>query len=302
MVHAEYPHLFGRSPEASGRTTARSGPSASDIWRSSPFAGVVYGLRYEIDRSPEGLSSFLGRVAGGRGRGPGRRDAPAGALPLGRGHGDHGTPAPGRPGRRAGSSGLAGLGAPVLVYRLPPAAPAVLLAGATLPVPHLNAARKLFLAPGFDPERHRDPARRRGRAVGDPPRRTGAGGPGAGRGGAGRVLAQGPERARGGGGQRRCPACWSSSAPSCRSGGRGRRRAGRGRAGEPLPHRRPRPRRQPPAAALGRPAAALAVSAVAGLGAGRAGRPLSAGRRAAERPAGAIAADGRAALIRFRLS
>jgi len=159
VAHGEYLGLFGRSPRAVGPDNRAQWIIRQDHQALYPFSGVLQGLRYDLDRSPEGLESYLGRLATGL-----VRRAPDDATrlralsrwgidtvilerPL------RGVPPRSDPATAVLAGRLPGLIQPVFVYRLPHAAPRVLFAETILPVPHLNAARKLFLAPAFDPER-----------------------------------------------------------------------------------------------------------------------------------------------------
>lgn len=155
VVQAGYLGLFGQP-------SAMIGPDNRPQWAIrqryldlSPFSGVLHGLRYELDRSPEGLGSFLARVAEAVVEG-----APDDATRL-RALSRWGVatviseaPLRGVPASEAELAGtFPGPAEPIRVYRLPEAAPSVLLAEETLTVPDLTAARTLFLDPRFDPER-----------------------------------------------------------------------------------------------------------------------------------------------------
>ena len=122
----------------------------------TPGAGILQAdLRYELTRTPEGLSSFLLRVA---------HDAvavtPSDAgrlLALSRWGVEHAIserPLRGVPPELAEETVAAGAVAPIHLYRLRRPAPEIALADRPVRVPHLGAAWALFVAPGFDPARH----------------------------------------------------------------------------------------------------------------------------------------------------
>lgn len=155
VVHAEYVDLFGESPAKLRLGLGFTALIRQDYLALNPFAGVLYGRRYELDRTPEGLQSYLSRIAataitaarddGTRLRALARwgvervisEDPLTGVTP--------------EEGRVAGR--FPGITKPIAVYRLPRAAPEILFAESELRVPHLNAAWALFTAPGFDPDR-----------------------------------------------------------------------------------------------------------------------------------------------------
>lgn len=156
MAHAEYFHLFGPSSPRYGPDPRMAWPVRQDFYALIPSSGVLHGLRYELNRSAEGLESFLLRIAYEAVHAA-RSDADRiRALsrwgveyviadePL--------VDVPGTLARRAGS--FPGVTHPVLVYRLPRAAPEVLFAETELLVPHLNGAWDLLRSPGLDTERH----------------------------------------------------------------------------------------------------------------------------------------------------
>jgi len=155
VVNAQFLHLFDKSSPLVMPDNRPQWPIRQLYLDLTPSAGVLYGLRYELDRSPEGLGSFLSRVAGKLIEGA--PDDATRLLALSR----WGVatviseePLEGVPpdlGELVGT--FAGPATPTRVYRLPKAAPPVLLAEKVLTVPELTAARKLFLDPRFDPER-----------------------------------------------------------------------------------------------------------------------------------------------------
>ncbi|MFP3940480.1 MAG: hypothetical protein ACLF0P_09250 [Thermoanaerobaculia bacterium] len=156
VAHGSFFNLFG--------PTARPLPPdhrffwtiRQDVYSLVPGAGVLHGgLRYELNRSPEGLSSFLSRAvweAVAHSPDPDRIRALSSwgveYVVLERPLRDV-DPALAR---RLGT--WPGITTPVFVYRLPRAAPDVLLAESELRVPHLNAAWDLLREPAFDPDLH----------------------------------------------------------------------------------------------------------------------------------------------------
>ena len=180
VAHAGYEDLFGRSPGAGALTgtgaltgagaaatgAAEGGWQAPDrraLWSLrqdfaslAPPAGILHGHGYELAPSPEGLDSFLSRVAA-RAVAAGPTDADR-VRALGRWGVDRlaiERPLEEVPATLAELVGSwRGPTAPVLVYRLPGAAPEALFAERELRVPHLNAAWELFRDPGFDPDLH----------------------------------------------------------------------------------------------------------------------------------------------------
>ncbi len=155
VVQADYLHLFGAAREMHTPDNRAQWAIRQGYLELSPFAGVLSGLRFELDRSPEGLGTFLARVAAAVVEG-----APDDATRLRAlsrwGIGTVISEAPLRgipPGLGALAGTFAGPAAPIHVYRLPRRTPPVLLAEQILSVPDLTAARQLFLDPRFDPQR-----------------------------------------------------------------------------------------------------------------------------------------------------
>ncbi|HUP42154.1 MAG TPA: hypothetical protein VM599_02975, partial [Thermoanaerobaculia bacterium] len=159
VAHSGYEDLFGRPP---GAGPDRQGPDRRALWilrqdffALAPPAGVLHGLHYELAPSPEGLDSFLSRIAA-RAIAAGPTDADR-VRGLGRWGVEYlisqelleGVPE--SLARRVGS--WRGPAAPVHVYLLPGAAPEVSFAEEEVRAPHLNAAWELFRSPGFDSER-----------------------------------------------------------------------------------------------------------------------------------------------------
>lgn len=158
VAHTGYGALFGPRPQPPLPDRRLLWTLRQDFFALTPAAGILHGgYRYEMARSPEGLGSFLGRVAFERVSARGMSDLDRvralsrwgveiviAQRPL------HGVPPEWS--RRVGT--WRGPVAPVHVYRLPRAAPEVLFAETILRTPHLNAAWDLLRDPGFDPERH----------------------------------------------------------------------------------------------------------------------------------------------------
>ncbi len=155
VVHAEFVDLFGESPVKLHLGRGFSSLIRQDYLALDPFSGVLHGRRYELDRTPEGLETYLARIAATAITGAGDDATRLRALarwgvdrvisedPL--------TGVPPEDGRIVGR--FPGIDKPITVYRLPRAAPDLLFAESELRVPHLNAAWALFTAPGFDPDR-----------------------------------------------------------------------------------------------------------------------------------------------------
>ncbi len=155
VAHAEFVELFGKSPKAVGPDNRPQWLIRQDDLALYPFSGVLHGRRYALDRSPEGLESYLARVAATAVAGA--HDDATRLRALSRWGID----------RLVAEDPLTGISPedgelvgrfpgplkPISVYRLPRAAPELLFAESELRVPHLNAAWALFAAPSFDPDR-----------------------------------------------------------------------------------------------------------------------------------------------------
>ncbi len=155
VANAEYLDLFGKSPTAVGPDDRPQWLLRQDYLALYPFAGVLYGRRYALDRSPEGLETYLSRIAATAVEGA--RDDETRLCALTRWGVSRVVvedPLTGVPPTVGGLVGrFPGPVKPIAVYRLPRPAPEVLFAENILAVPHLNAAWALFTAPGFDPRR-----------------------------------------------------------------------------------------------------------------------------------------------------
>lgn len=158
VAHAGYGSLFGSLPRPPLPDRRLLWTLRQDFFALTPAAGILHGgYRYEMARSPEGLGSFLSRVAFERVSARGTSDLDRVRV-LSRWGVElviaerllHSVPPEWA--RRVGT--WRGPIAPVHVYRLPRAAPEVLFAETPLRTPHLNAAWDLLCEPGFDPERH----------------------------------------------------------------------------------------------------------------------------------------------------
>lgn len=120
-----------------------------------PFGTVHGALRYELADSPEGLSTFLLRVAG-----EALRAAPDDATRLralerwGVGYALSERRLRDVPRAIAEEIAVPLKSGSIHLYRLRDPAPEVALADLPVRVPHLNAAWSLFAGPGFDPRRH----------------------------------------------------------------------------------------------------------------------------------------------------
>ncbi len=182
LVHAVPDALFGPV-----EATAPSYPDARLLWYQRqtrrqlfPSTGRLWGRRYELTRSPEGLDSFLSRAASQTL--PGLDDVARLRLLAASGV-DHLLMTRRLTGAAAEMVDLldTGDGEPrgLYVYRLRAASPEVLFASSIYRAPHLNGALSRLLQPGFDPLRE---------AV-----LPGSGPPSAGAGGRVEVVAAGPE-------------------------------------------------------------------------------------------------------------
>jgi len=154
VAHAEYLDLFGKSPSAIGPDNRPQWAIRQHHLALFPFAGVLHGLRYELDRSPEGLGSFLERVAVALVEGA--PDDSTRVRTLSRwGVATvisedllRGVP----PALAERVASFRGIMKPVHVYRLRHVLPEVSFAETVVSVPDLTAARDVFLDPAFDAE------------------------------------------------------------------------------------------------------------------------------------------------------
>ena len=180
VVHGSFEGLFGparieraRYPEPRTHWLERRA-----FYELYPMTGPIWGRRYELHVSPEGLDSFLARIAEGAVE---QADDPVRVRLLGAWGVDRlllGRPlAPGTGARELAA--IPSFGQALRVYEMPRRAPAVYLARRILAAPHANAALSALADPAFDP-------------VADavvpgegPPRTTG--------GGRARIVAEGPE-------------------------------------------------------------------------------------------------------------
>ena len=155
VANAEYLDLFGKSPTAVGPDNRPQWLLRQDYLALYPFAGVLYGRRYALDRSPEGLESYLSRVAATAVEGARNDTIRMRALARwGVSRVVAEDPVTGvRPGVGEIAGRFSGPVKSIAVYRLTRPAPEVLFAENVLAVPHLNAAWALFTSPGFDPRR-----------------------------------------------------------------------------------------------------------------------------------------------------
>ncbi len=181
IANPDFEHLFGPSGLAAGKF-----PTASLLWLERrafyemfPFTGPLWDRRYELDESPEGLDTYLTRLAQGSlkgatdeerlrllaGWGVGRLVIERALAPL--------------PSHARLLAELPSFGQKVHVYEVVGRSPQVFLARHVWYAPHLNAAYGIMKSPEFDPACD---------AVieGQGPPRVSAGG-------AVRVLHQGPE-------------------------------------------------------------------------------------------------------------
>lgn len=154
LVHGDYLDLFGTP---TGPVALESRPRG--YYEMPPWAGVLHGLRYEGNRSPEGLDSFLlqmGRVFMSQTDDRSRIAALEtwGATHLLLTH-------PLDEEVSADDARLVASLAPVpeqrqrplYLYELPGSTPEVFFAELAVPTPHVNAAWQLMVHPDFDPER-----------------------------------------------------------------------------------------------------------------------------------------------------
>lgn len=153
IVNPEFNSLFGPSNLKTGKF-----PSPDAIWMERraffemyPFTGPQWQRRYELNTSPEGLDTFLTRMAQGsvkRAKDDEKIRLLAawgvGRLVLNR------RLDPALPGVRLLAS-LPSFAKEVNVYEVTPTSPEVLLARRVIRAPHLNAAYALLIQPDFDP-------------------------------------------------------------------------------------------------------------------------------------------------------
>lgn len=183
-VHGAFGELFGPStlgrgdyPDRGARWLERR--AFADLY---PFAGALWGRRFVLDVSPEGLDSYFTRLARAAVEEAGddrRRLALLRAWGVERLLLDRDIGAEARPLVRLVAE-QASFGRTTRVYAVEGAAPEVLLATRVLPAPHMNAALWALASDAFDPADSVVVA-------GDGPARGVAGG------GAVRLVARGPE-------------------------------------------------------------------------------------------------------------
>jgi hypothetical protein len=181
IANPDFEHLFGPSGLASGKY-----PSQSLLWLERrafyemfPFTGPLWDRRYELDESPEGLDTYLTRLAQGSlkgatdeerlrllaGWGVDRLLIERALAPL--------------PSHARLLAELPSFGQKIHVYEVLGRSPKVYLARRIWYAPHLNAAYGIMKSPEFEPSAD-------GVIEGNgPPRLSGAG--------TVRVLRQGPE-------------------------------------------------------------------------------------------------------------
>lgn len=156
VAHGAFARLFGPSTLAQGTFPARETRwlerrAFAELY---PFAGPLWGRRYALNVSPEGLDSFFGRLAvaaveQSRDVDRVRLTAAWGAdlllldRPL--------DPAALADGRARLASSRPSFGQTLYVYALPGAAPEVALATRVVRAPHMNAAVAALVDDGFDP-------------------------------------------------------------------------------------------------------------------------------------------------------
>lgn len=156
VVDAEFADLFGRANQLVAPDRRPFWIIREDYLALAPFSGVLHGLHYELNQSPEGLYSFLSRFAIEAMQNA-RSDADRMRALAGWGVQAVVSVEPLRdvPADLAVLAGRAeAVAGPAYAYRLTHPAPDVLFAETVVPVPHLNAAWHLFRSPGFDPEGH----------------------------------------------------------------------------------------------------------------------------------------------------
>ncbi|HLX07540.1 MAG TPA: hypothetical protein VKY89_06720 [Thermoanaerobaculia bacterium] len=153
VVNPDFEHLFGPSGFASGKF-----PSPALLWLERrafyemfPFAGPRWHRRYELAESPEGLDTYLTRLAQGSlkgatdeerlrllaGWGVGRLVIERALAPL--------------PAHARLLATLPSFGQQLHVYEVTGRSPEVFLARRIWYAPHLNAAFRIMKGPAFDP-------------------------------------------------------------------------------------------------------------------------------------------------------
>ncbi len=154
LVHAVPGGLFGPV-----HTTAAAYPDARLLWYQRqtrqqlfPATGRLWGRRYELTRSPEGLDSFLSRAVAQTL--PGLDDRSRLRLLAASGVDHLLLTRPLAAGAETAAALLDGGGGgagDLRIYRLRPPPPEVFFAGSVHRAPHLNGALSLLLEPSFDP-------------------------------------------------------------------------------------------------------------------------------------------------------
>jgi hypothetical protein len=181
IVNPDFEHLFGPSSLGSGKF-----PSQSLLWLERrafyemfPFTGPMWQRRYELDESPEGLDTFLTRIAQGSLKGANDEERLRLLAAWGVGRLVIERRLEPLPSHARLLAELPSFGQALHVYEVVDRAPAAFLARRIWYAPHLNAAYGLMKSGVFDP-------RRDAVIEGSGPPRPSAGG-------AVRVLSEGPE-------------------------------------------------------------------------------------------------------------
>jgi hypothetical protein len=154
VVNPEFEHLFGPSKLGSGKF-----PSASLLWLERrafyelfPFTGPMWNRRYELDETPEGLDTYLTRLAQGslQAANDGERLRLLAAWGVGRLLMERPLASPQPPNARLLGT-LPTFGQTFYAYEVVGRAPPVYLARRIWRAPNMNAAYQLMKSPGFDP-------------------------------------------------------------------------------------------------------------------------------------------------------
>jgi hypothetical protein len=154
VVHADFNYLFGPSTLKQGNFPD---PGAHWMERRAfyelfPFTGPMWGRRYELNSSAEGLDTFLARMAEGSVKGSkddnGKRLRLLAAWGVQRLLMDHPLDPP-QPRARPVAQ-IPSFGKTLYVYEIVDPAPLAFLARRVIRAPHLNAAYQTLGGPGFD--------------------------------------------------------------------------------------------------------------------------------------------------------
>lgn len=152
VVNPNFNYLFGPSSLRQGKF-----PDPGMRWMERrafyelyPFAGPMWGLRYELNTAPEGLDTFLARMAQGmvKGTDDDRRMRALASWGVRRLLTDRKVDSP----RARLLASYPSFGWTFYVWEVVGHAPEAFVARELFFAPHLNAAQQAMLSPSFDPE------------------------------------------------------------------------------------------------------------------------------------------------------